>query len=180
MRHKITRHVISILVLPVNALLFLPLAVCLFRKEQTILTLHDYYLGIFGFALSALFILTGLLLLIFTIFQFFKHGEGTLAPWDPPKKLVVEGVYRHVRNPMHTGVFLVMLGEGVLLGSEIVFYSGLFFTILHLLYIPAHEEKRLRERYGNEYEEYVRNVPRWIPRLRPWAGRSHNEDNQAF
>lgn len=179
MRKKIIRHIISILILPVNAVVFLPLAVCLFREEQTILSLHSLNLSIFGLALSTIFILAGLILLILSISQFFKHGEGTLAPWDPPKKLVVKGVFRHVRNPMHMGVFLVMLGEGVLLGSEIVFYAGLFFMLLHFWYIPAHEEKHLRERFGDEYEEYVRNVPRWIPRFRSWDGGRCGEDFQS-
>ena len=179
MRYRIIRHCISILILPVNAVLVLPLAVCLFREEQTILSLHGLNLGIFGLTLSTIFILVGMGLLIFTISQFFEHGEGTLAPWDPPQKLVVEGLYRYVRNPMHSGVFLVMMGEGILLGSEIVFYSGLFFMLLHLWYIPAHEEMRLRERFGDAYEEYVRNVPRWIPRLRPWDGEHGGEDFQS-
>lgn len=121
---------------------------------------------LFGLLLSGV----GLTLLISTIRLFSKVGRGTLAPWDPPVHLVVEGPYRHVRNPMHSGVFLTLYGEGLLFGSVplLLFVTAVF--IFHWFYIPLMEERWLKEKFGEEYLVYKRNVPAWIPRLRPWQG----------
>src|SRR5687767_1709446 len=62
----------------------------------------------------------GLLMMYRTISLFAREGDGTLAPWDPPRKLVVRGPYRYVRNPMITGVLTVLLGEAVLFGSPAI------------------------------------------------------------
>jgi len=110
----------------------------------------------------------GLTLLISTIRLFANRGKGTLAPWDPPKHLVVEGPYRFVRNPMHCGVFITLYGEGLLLGSVpiLIFVTGAF--VFHWFYIPLMEERWLKEKFGEEYLMYKRNVRAWIPRLTPW------------
>ena len=113
-------------------------------------------------------ILAGLILIVKTIALFMTAGRGTLAPWDPTQKLVVRGVYRHVRNPMISGVFAVLLGEAVLLGSRPLFRWFLLFVLINVVYIPLSEEPGLRRRFGADYERYTKNVPRWIPRLRPW------------
>jgi len=113
-------------------------------------------------------ILAGLILIVKTIALFMTAGRGTLAPWDPTQKLVVRGVYRHVRNPMISGVFAVLLGEAVLLGSRPLFRWFLLFVLINAVYIPLSEEPGLRRRFGADYERYTKNVPRWIPRLRPW------------
>jgi protein-S-isoprenylcysteine O-methyltransferase Ste14 len=107
-----------------------------------------------------------------TISLFASFGEGTLAPWDPPRRLVVRGVYRRVRNPMISGVLFVLLGEAALLGSPPILVWFLFVFALNALYIPLIEEHSLANRFGEEYLDYRRNVPRWIPRLRPWTQRS--------
>jgi protein-S-isoprenylcysteine O-methyltransferase Ste14 len=112
----------------------------------------------------------GLSLLVSTIRLFAKVGKGTLAPWDPPVHLVVEGPYRYVRNPMHSGVFLSLYGEGLLTGSIplLVFVTAVF--IFHWFYIPLMEERWLKDRFGEEFLTYKRNVPAWLPRLKPWNG----------
>jgi protein-S-isoprenylcysteine O-methyltransferase Ste14 len=124
-------------------------------------------------ALSALVLLLiglGLLLMVATIRLFVTVGKGTLAPWNPTRRLVVRGVYRHVRNPMISGVFLVLLGEAVLAASLRLFCWFVVFIIANTVYIPLAEEPGLVKRFGEEYEVYRRNVPRWVPRLRPWEG----------
>jgi protein-S-isoprenylcysteine O-methyltransferase Ste14 len=110
----------------------------------------------------------GMLLLISTVRLFANRGKGTLAPWDPPKHLVIEGPYRYVRNPMHSGVFITLYGEGLLLGSIpiLVFVTVAF--VFHWFYIPLMEERWLKEKFGEGYLAYKRNVPAWIPRLKPW------------
>jgi protein-S-isoprenylcysteine O-methyltransferase Ste14 len=112
--------------------------------------------------------IVGLALLVKTNILFSAVGKGTLAPWDPTKKLVVVGIYTHVRNPMLLGVYFALMGESVLLGSISVSTWFLASVILNHFYIIKKEEPGLLKRFGNEYREYKRNVPRWIPRLKPW------------
>ena len=119
----------------------------------------------------ALFAL-GLLLMSRTIALFHGVGGGTLAPFDSPRRLVVRGVYRNVRNPMISGVFAILLGEAVLLGSRVLLVWFLCFVLLNALYIPLVEEPDLERRFGDDYRLYKRNVRRWIPRRRPWEGLS--------
>jgi protein-S-isoprenylcysteine O-methyltransferase Ste14 len=96
-------------------------------------------------------------------------GQGTLAPWDPTGHLVAEGPYAHVRNPMISAVLAALLGEAAVFGSPgILILAGAFVVVNHG-YLLLHEEPGLERRFGDEYREYKRAVPRWIPRSRPWA-----------
>jgi len=118
------------------------------------------------------FIVLGLTLMVWTNRLFTTVGHGTLAPWNPPQKLVVRGVYRHVRNPMITGVFCILLGETVFFASlPLLGWFG-FFVGVNLIYIPFMEEPGLAKRFGEDYLLYQRHVSRWIPRRRPWEGLS--------
>jgi protein-S-isoprenylcysteine O-methyltransferase Ste14 len=123
-----------------------------------------YVLDLLGLLVLGL----GLVLLGATIRLFANVGEGTLAPWDPPQKLVVGGPYRYVRNPMHSGAFMALYGEGLLFGSMplLIFVTAVF--VFHWAYIPLMEERWLTNKFGEEYQIYKRNVPRWIPRVTPW------------
>ncbi len=112
----------------------------------------------------------GLLLVLWTAGLFKALGRGTPAPWDPPTKLVVSGPYRHVRNPMITGVLLILAGEAVFFGSWPLVGWLLVFFLIHLLYLLRVEEPGLERRYGEDYQTYRAHVPRWIPRPRPWDG----------
>ena len=114
----------------------------------------------------------GLLLMIATIRLFVKVGKGTLAPWEPPQRLVVQGVYRHVRNPMISGVLFVLLGESMITASLPLFCWFAIAGAINALYIPLSEEPGLIKRFGDDYLTYKGHVPRWIPRLTPWEGRS--------
>jgi protein-S-isoprenylcysteine O-methyltransferase Ste14 len=110
----------------------------------------------------------GLALVVLTVRMIILIGKGTLAPWDPTQHLVVVGVYRHVRNPMISGVTTILLGEAVALGSvSLLLWCGLFLAT-NMIYIPLSEEPGLIRRFGDEYRAYQQNVPRWIPRLKPW------------
>jgi protein-S-isoprenylcysteine O-methyltransferase Ste14 len=114
-------------------------------------------------------IAAGALLVATTIRLFVSVGRGTLAPWDPTKRLVVLGPYRYVRNPMISGVLFVLLGEAVAFASPRLFvWFGAAFAI-NAAYIPLVEERGLEERFGEDYRTYKSRVPRWLPRLRPWS-----------
>jgi len=118
--------------------------------------------------LGGVLVCLGLVLMVATIRLFVTVGQGTPAPWNPPQRLVVRGVYRHVRNPMIAGVLFVVLGEAVLAASLPLLGLFALAVIVNAVYIPLSEEPGLAKRFGEEYEVYQRNVPRWIPRLRPW------------
>jgi protein-S-isoprenylcysteine O-methyltransferase Ste14 len=122
-------------------------------------------------AASIAFFVIGFLLVITTTRLFFRVGKGTPAPWNPPTTLVVKGPYRYMRNPMNTGVMFLVLGEALLFWSLALGAWASLFFVANMLYFPFVEEKQLLKRYGKEYEEYTKNVPRWIPRLTPWEKR---------
>jgi protein-S-isoprenylcysteine O-methyltransferase Ste14 len=118
---------------------------------------------------GAALVLAGLAVWYATVRLFARAGEGTLAPWDPTRKLVVLGPYRYVRNPMITGVLLVLVGEAALFGSPWVLAWAAAFFAINAVWFPLVEEPGLVQRFGREYEDYQRAVPRWIPRRRPWT-----------
>lgn len=120
-------------------------------------------------ALGAIAAGAGLRLAAGSIALFASDGEGTLAPWDPTRRLVLDGPYRRVRNPMITGVALVLLGEGLILGSVPILIELGVFAAINAIYMPVVEEPGLERRFGDEYAEYKRAVPRWIPRREPWT-----------
>ena len=167
---KTLRHLLAILLLPGVVTVVVPLWIA----RSTGGTLHVGWglpapASLLPSILGCLLVGVGLLLMYRTIALFAGFGEGTLAPWDPPTRLVVRGVYRRVRNPMISGVFFVLLGEATLLGSPPIFVWFLVVFALNAVYIPLIEEPDLSQRFGEEYLTYKRNVPRWVPRLRPWT-----------
>lgn len=124
----------------------------------------------FNFWFGALFGIVGLVLAGWSVGLFAKYGEGTAAPWDPPQKFVARGPYLYVRNPMILGAFAILISEALFLNSIPIF---IWFGVLaagKYFYIPRIEEKELEERFGHEYVIYKENVPRWVPRKKPWVG----------
>ena len=108
----------------------------------------------------------GVVLLASCIWEFARGGRGTLAPVDPPRELVVRGLYRYVRNPMYLSVTLIVLGEILLTRSRpLMIYWVLWFAAVNL-FVMGYEEPTLRSRFGEAYERYTRVVGRWLPRLR--------------
>lgn len=102
---------------------------------------------------------------------FIVKGRGTLAPWDPPRHLVVDGLYRFVRNPMISGVLFIVFGEALVLRSWPHGWWAVLFLCSNLVWIPLFEEPQLQVRFGEPYREYRRHVRRFLPRLRPWVRR---------
>lgn len=157
----------AILILPCTAVLLIP-AVLLWVSQNTRFAADVSEFGQIGFWVGLCAAVLGLVLLIWTISLFAKRGRGTLAPWEPTKRLVVSGPYRHVRNPMITGVLCILFGEALLCQSWPVAIWMVFFFMTNAIYFPLVEEKDLENRFREEYVLYRQNVPRWIPQLRPW------------
>jgi protein-S-isoprenylcysteine O-methyltransferase Ste14 len=97
---------------------------------------------------------------------FALRGKGTPLPMDPPKKLVVVGPYRIVRNPMYWSVAFVMLGEAAVFHSAALLQLVAAFAVGVILFVLSIEEPGLRAKFGAEYEQYCAQVPRWLPRIR--------------
>jgi protein-S-isoprenylcysteine O-methyltransferase Ste14 len=120
------------------------------------------FLGLF----SPLLWLAGTLIIIRCSMDIIRRGRGTPAHLDPPKTLIVNGLYRHVRNPIYLGALLVQLGYILWSGSKIlIIYFLLFILAFHILIVFI-EEPILRNMFGVDYDEYRKNVPRWIPKLK--------------
>jgi protein-S-isoprenylcysteine O-methyltransferase Ste14 len=108
----------------------------------------------------------GVALITACIWQFARSGGGTLAPVDAPRRLVVHGLYRYVRNPMYLSVAMIGTGELLLVQSRaLLMYWVLWFIVVNL-FVIGYEEPTLRQRFGASYERYTRDVGRWLPRLR--------------
>jgi protein-S-isoprenylcysteine O-methyltransferase Ste14 len=160
------RHLIAVAVLPFTVTVLIPIWIARSYDVEPVIgsSAGPMVLQLFGAALLCL----GLLLFVASLFRFAREGKGTLAPWDPPRALVVRGPYRYVRNPMISGVIFILFGEALaLLSPAHLLWAGLFLT-LNLILLPLVEEPQLEKRFGEAYREYCRHVPRFIPRARPW------------
>lgn len=113
--------------------------------------------------LGVLPILLGTSIYFWCAWVFTFAGRGTPAPIDPPKKLVVRGLYRYVRNPMYLGILSILFGEALLFGSIRLFeYAAVAFTFFYL-FIVVYEEPVLKQKFGEAYQTYCQTVPRWLP-----------------
>lgn len=166
----------SIIILPGTALVFIP-TIILVISYNSKCPLELASPAEIWFWLALLVGGIGLTISSWSVALFLKAGEGTPAPWDPPKKLVVRGPYRHVRNPMITGVLLMLSAEAMLFHSWPIAIWMMIFFVGNAVYFPFSEEKRLEKRFGDDYRVYKAHVPRWIPRLRAWK---QEDDDEAW
>lgn len=174
---RLMRHLLAIAALPTVVTVLIPILVTL-----TIGTVALSVPTTFGIVLAVLGVLVigiGVTLIAWTIVLFDRHGHGTLAPWDSPRRLVVRGPYLHVRNPMISGVLFVLLGETLLFRSLALLVWFLAFFALNQTYIPLWEEPDLQRRFGADYVHYKKHVRRWLPRLRPWRD-SYSTDRRGL
>jgi protein-S-isoprenylcysteine O-methyltransferase Ste14 len=111
------------------------------------------------------FLLLGVVIYLWCAWDFAVKGLGTPAPIDAPKNLVGNGLYRFVRNPMYLGVACLIISQAIEWASvPILVYLAFVIACFHL-FIVLYEEPHLRRVFGEQYEDYCRNVRRWIPRL---------------
>lgn len=149
------RQIIS-LILPFTVLVIVPL---LIEKDIRIKNLPAFIIGVYVACV-------GILILILTIAEFIRKGNGTLAPWNPTKRLVKGGLYSYVRNPMIMGVMTVLSGESIALLSKNIFIWTLLFFLINNFYFVWIEEPLLAKKFGKDYLEYKKHVRRWIPRFK--------------
>jgi protein-S-isoprenylcysteine O-methyltransferase Ste14 len=166
----ILRHALSILFLPFVVVVILPAWL-----------LHSFGAGDsrwadassllwLGRGLGTVSALGGFGLFGWCVNLFARVGQGTLAPWDPTRRLVAVGPYQYVRNPMISGVALMLIGQSLFWGSWIIGLWAGIFILINQAYFVFSEEPGLERRFGESYRLYQASVPRWVPRIRPWKG----------
>jgi protein-S-isoprenylcysteine O-methyltransferase Ste14 len=164
---QLLRHLLAIAILPGTVMVLVPVWIA--RRTGVALAVGasawQASLQLVGVSLLGV----GAMLFLASLRRFAIEGKGTLAPWDPPRALVLRGPYRFVRNPMISGVIFILFGQAATLLSIPHGVWAASFLLLNLLYIPLVEEPRLERRFGEPYREYRRHVRRFLPRLRPWA-----------
>jgi protein-S-isoprenylcysteine O-methyltransferase Ste14 len=165
----VVRHLLAIAILPFTVTVIIP--AWLGRLDRLALQRPTGATQIAIFSLGVVLLGVGLVLFIAAVSRFIVDGKGTVAPWDPPRKFVVTGPYRFVRNPMISGVVFILFAEAALLRSQSLLAWALVFLAGNFVSIPLVEEPGLRARFGEPYDEYCRNVGRLIPRLTPWVPR---------
>jgi protein-S-isoprenylcysteine O-methyltransferase Ste14 len=165
--YALIRHLILLVVLPVTIVVLVPIWLAQ-RYGVRLLPpagAGDSVIQALGWLLLA----AGLLLCGASLYQIAARGLERWAPWDPARQLVLRGPYRFVRNPMISGAIFVLFGEALVLQSLPHALWAVAFLLLSLFYVPVLEEPQLEARYGDEYRRYLRHVPRFLPRLRPWS-----------
>ena len=115
--------------------------------------------------------LVGTFVLLWCVRDFYVSGKGTLAPWDPPKKMVSVGLYRYVRNPMYLGVLVLVLGWAFFLSSVMLASYTIVLAIGFHIRVLIHEEPWLESKFGEDWKTYKACVPRWLPWLTSWGKR---------
>jgi len=118
-----------------------------------------------GFFIGTVPFAIGVIVLFWCVRDFYVSGKGTLAPWDPPKRLVIIGLYRFTRNPMYVGILLLLAGWSLLAASRwLAGYIAILAIAFHLR-VVLYEEPTLIKLFGEEWSHYAATVPRWLPRL---------------
>ncbi len=164
----IWRQIKAVLILPCNVLGVIPSLIA-YATRETRFAAQPPSPAEPTTWLALLPLLIGALFGGWAVILFWKHGNGTPAPWDPPKNFIIRGPYRHVRNPMISGVVFLLIAEALCFRSIPIGIWAATFFLGNSIYFPLVEEKGLEKRFGAAYLRYKDNVPRWIPRLRPWT-----------
>jgi protein-S-isoprenylcysteine O-methyltransferase Ste14 len=160
------RHLLSIALLPFVVVVLVPR--WLLAGDALDAATASSALVVAGRIAGALVFSAGLALFVWCVLLFARVGRGTLAPWDPTRRLVVDGPYRHVRNPMITAVCTMLAGEALFFQSGRIGEWLLLFIAINHTYFLLLEEPGLVARFGEEYERYRAAVPRWLPRRHGW------------
>jgi protein-S-isoprenylcysteine O-methyltransferase Ste14 len=152
------RTLIFTVIVPGTVAVYLPWGIIVREKSAYTPAGGWWWLGLAPLAL-------GLAGYSWCAWDFTFAGHGSPLPIDAPRKLVVRGLYRYVRNPMYVSVWSVMLAQTVLFASRNVLLYALTFAVAFHLFVLLYEEPALRSKFGDDYDSYCRHVPRWLPRL---------------
>jgi protein-S-isoprenylcysteine O-methyltransferase Ste14 len=158
----------AVVILPGSVLVFIPAGIVYVTRSVHLLCGAEFPAAGLPLAAGLALVSGGLVLAKKTVSLFFTVGEGTPAPWAPPRRFVVQGPYAYVRNPMLLAVLAILLGEAILLGSAPVLAWWALFWFINTFYFALFEEPALAKRFGQDYLEYKQHVRRWLPRLTPW------------
>ena len=159
---KFSRPLIkAFLIFPINVMGVIPTFLVWCSRPGGVLEGFPYSFSNVRSLVAMLLIAVGAGLCWKTVSLFIEYGEGTPAPFDPPRQLVIRGPYIYMRNPMMVAVCLVLSGEALLFASVPLGLWFLFFFGLCLILIPLWEEPDLEKRFGESYREYKQKVPRW-------------------
>jgi len=120
--------------------------------------------------------LAGAMIIVWCFVHFVRRGHGTPAPYDPPRRLVLVGPYKCVRNPQYLGVILVALGEALLSGRIILFGYSILLAMGYHLFVRFYEEPTLGRTFGKEYVRYCAAVSRWLPQQPRYCERQENDE----
>jgi protein-S-isoprenylcysteine O-methyltransferase Ste14 len=163
---KLSRSLVkAFLIFPLNVMGVIPSFLIWCSRPGGMLERFPCDFNGFKFLAGTLLVASGLGLCWKTVSLFTEVGEGTPAPFDPPRKLVIEGPYIYLRNPMMVGVWLVLFGESLIFGSVLLGAWFLAVCGLCLILVPVWEEPGLEKRFGEPYRKYERKVPRWLPKF---------------
>jgi protein-S-isoprenylcysteine O-methyltransferase Ste14 len=159
------RHGLAILILPFTMVVLVPAwlrgALAAIDTRWAGAALWEWLPRGLGIVLAA----GGLAVFGWCVGLFAGEGQGTLAPWDPTENLVASGPYQHVRNPMISGVAMMLAGQALIWGSWLTGLWAMLFILVNHLYFVAWEEPDLERRFGASYRSYKSRVPRWLPRM---------------
>lgn len=156
------RTVVFTILVPGTELVLLPLVVVLMDVGPRLELGLARYSGLAP-------LLAGLVVILRCFADFVRRGRGTPAPYDPPRQLVIVGLYRYVRNPQYVGVVLVVVGEALLTERVVLFGYAVLIAIGYHLFVRYYEEPTLGRLFGEPYARYRDAVPRWLPRRPPAA-----------
>lgn len=153
-------RIASSFLLPLALLLGIPSFIHLFISPL-------YFSNVFALSAGSLLVITGIAFLAWANVLFVVYGEGTMAFWDAPKKLIVMGPYRYVRNPIAIGIITALWGLALVFNSFFVLgFSMIYWLMVHLWLVQV-EEQKLSLKFGVNYENFKAQVPRWIPLNEP-------------
>ena len=157
----------SSFIAPVVVSFILPFLILVFEHYLYIHNIVTISIALLYFGI--IFLVIGLIIFILAVRLFILIGNGTIMPWDPTKKLIVVSLYRYVRNPMILSLIIIQSGEALLFASYGIAILLVLNYVINTIYFINSEEPGLEKKFGQEYIEYKKNVPRWIPRLKPWT-----------
>jgi protein-S-isoprenylcysteine O-methyltransferase Ste14 len=167
-RVGVVRHLLAIVALPGNVAIVVPAWIRAAHADVDSRWPDGAPTVWIARSASLVLLAAGLVLFAWCVALFAREGRGTLAPWDPTRRFVLVGPYRHVRNPMISGVAMLLAGQALWSGSwMLALWLVAFVAVNHVFFVLV-EEPGLVARFGDAYRTYVAHVPRWLPRRTPW------------